>query len=224
MTEAYLERVNALLTAEERERLQAAKVLVCGVGGVGSFVCEALARSGIGKLVIADFDRIEASNLNRQLLSTKENIGEKKVTALRKRLESVAEATVEVLDIRIDEAFKLDPTFTYVIDCIDDIPAKFALVLECARQGVPYIAALGSARRLSPVGLKATVLAKTNNDPLARAFRRYVRKNNYQAAIPVVYFDAPCLECSQELASAIFPCGSMGLYLAYLVFDAIIKK
>ena len=103
----YLDGIESLVSKEKIKNLKKKKVLVCGVGGVGSFVAEALARSGIGKITLCDFDVIDESNLNRQLMTTKKNIGEVKTEVLKRRLEDVSDSKVDCLNVYIDESFKL---------------------------------------------------------------------------------------------------------------------
>ena len=103
----YLERLEVLLDKNTIKSLSKKKVLVCGVGGVGSFTAEGLARSGVGHIDICDYDTIAPSNLNRQLMTTKNNIGKKKVEALKERLEEISDAKVNTIDTYIDETFEL---------------------------------------------------------------------------------------------------------------------
>ncbi len=223
----YLERLTYLLTVEEIERLKKATVLVCGCGGVGSFCAEALARTGIGHIILVDHDIVDPSNLNRQLMTTKADIGRPKVEVLKRRLEAISECKVDVIDTFIDEGFVL-PEVDYVADCIDTLTAKFALVKKAKASGIPSLSALGSAKRLSPEGITHTKLSKTRNDPLAKAFRGLVKKEAYPYDIPVVYIDAPARQVEVDLpgktskerhplGSAIFAVGSVGLYMAYVI-------
>ena len=231
MDTRYLERLTYLLTNEQIERLQKATVLVCGCGGVGSFCAEALARTGIGHIILVDHDVVNPSNLNRQLMTTKADIGRSKVEVLKKRLEAISDCKVEIIDTFIDDDFTL-PKVDYVADCIDTLIAKFALVKKAKESGIPSLSALGSAKRLSPKGITHTKLSKTRNDPLAKAFRSLTKKEGYYHDIPVVFIDAPTKQVevnlpgttSKErhpLGSTIFAVGSVGLYMAYVICSEI---
>ena len=232
---ADLSRLEYLVGKDALDRIKKKHVLVCGVGGVGSFVAEGLCRSGLGKITLLDYDKVEASNLNRQLMSDRNNIGKSKVEALKERLEQVSDTEVKTIETFVNEGFVLPERYDYVVDCIDTLSGKFALVKACHEQGIPVISSLGSARRLKPEKIVLTTLDKTRNDPLAKAFRNLVKKENYRKKIEVVYPDTPAMKTTviQEgdtnkerypLGSARFMVGSVGLFLAYVVFDRLIKE
>ena len=230
-----LSRMEYLIGKENLDRIRTKRVLVCGVGGVGSFVAEALCRSGIGYMTLWDYDVVEPSNLNRQLMSAKDNIGQRKVEVLKMRLESVSDTKINTVDSFISEGFKLDKDYDYVIDCIDTLTSKFILVKECHRKGAPVISSLGSARRLKPEKITLTSLDKTRNDPLAKAFRSLVKKEGYRHKIEVVFVDTPIQGTMIEkegntnkekypLGSSIFTVGSVGLYIASVVYERLMKE
>ena len=227
MNNMYLSRIEALIGQDNLNKLKHCKVMICGVGGVGSFVAEALARSGVGQLVIVDFDKVEPSNLNRQLLSDKKHIGFDKVDVLKERLENISDCQVTTIKTFIDANFKLPTGLDYVVDCIDTLTSKFALVKMCHQAKVPILSSLGTAKRLSPDHITYTTLDKTRNDPLAKAFRNLVKKEHYSKKIEVVYIDSPALANKGNadpdfLGSSIFAVGSAGLYIAYIVFEKLL--
>ena len=230
-----LSRMEYLVGKENLDRIRTKRVLICGVGGVGSFVAEGLCRSGIGYMTIWDYDVVEPSNLNRQLMSAKDNIGERKVEVLKKRLESVSDTKIDTIDSFISEGFKLDKDYDYVIDCIDTLTSKFILVKKCHQKGIPVISSLGSARRLKPEKITLTTLDKTRNDPLAKAFRSLVKKEGYRHKIEVVFVDTPIQGTMVEregntnkekypLGSSVFTVGSVGLYIASIVYERLMKE
>ena len=232
---ADLSRLEYLVGKDAMDRIKQKHVLICGVGGVGSFVAEGLCRSGLGKVTLLDYDRVEPSNLNRQLMTDKDNIGMSKVQALKERLEQISDTEVQTMEMFVGEGFVLPERYDYVVDCIDTLSGKFALVKACHEQDIPVISSLGSARRLRPEKITLTTLDKTRNDPLAKAFRNLVKKENYRHRIEVVYPDTPAMKTTvvQEgdtnkerypLGSAIFMVGSVGLYIAYVVFDRLIRE
>ena len=218
----YLSRLEVLIGKDDLKKLKKKKVLVCGVGGVGSFVAEALARSGIGHLTLVDYDVIDFSNLNRQLMTSKENVGEVKVDVLKKRLEEVSNCKVETINTYIDEKFKLKK-YDYVVDCIDSLNSKFELVKMCNQKNIPCLSSLGTAKRIKIENIKRTTLDKTRNDPLAKAFRNLVKKQGYKKKIDVVFVDSPPIDC-KELGSSIFVVGSAGLFIASEVFKDLLKQ
>ena len=230
-----LSRVEYLIGKDSLKKLKKKHVLICGVGGVGSFVAEALARSGIGKLTLVDYDVVDASNLNRQLMSTKQNINEVKVEAIKKRIEEVSDCKVAIKNVFIDDSFKIDKNYDYVVDCIDTLTSKFILVKLCNEKNIPIICSLGSACRLDPSNIKLTTLDKTRNDPLAKAFRNLVKKENFRKKIEVVYVDSVPIKShiikegktnkeKYPLGSSMFVVGSVGLYIASIVFNRLKEK
>ena len=232
---AELSRIEYLVGKDALERISYKHVLVCGCGGVGSFVAEALCRSGLGMITLLDYDMVEPSNLNRQLMSTKNNIGMDKIIALKKRIEEVSDTKVETIRAFIDQNFELAKHYDYVVDCIDTLTAKFVLVRKCHEQGIPVLSSLGTARRLKPENIRLTTLDKTRNDPLAKAFRSIVRKENYRHKIEVVFVDTPAVKTTivkegktnkekYPLGSSIFTVGSAGLYIASIVFERLIRE
>ena len=219
-----LSRLEVLIGNKNIELLKSKHVLICGVGGVGSFVAEALARSGIGNLTLIDFDKIDASNLNRQLMTTKNNINRIKVDELKKHIEDISDCNVETNNLYIDETFLLNEKYDYVIDCIDSLASKYHLVKQCHKNNIPVISSLGSARRIKIENIQLTTLDKTKNDPLAKAFRTLVKKDNYKHKIEVVYIDSPAIKTDRKiLGSSIFVVGSVGLYIASIVFERLIN-
>jgi len=218
----YLSRLETLIGKDKLKLLKKKKVLVCGVGGVGSFVSEALVRSGIGHLTIVDYDIIDPSNLNRQLMTTKDTVGKVKVEVLKERLESISNCKIEIIKTYIDDSFKLKK-YDYVVDCIDSLKSKFELVKMCHKQNIPILSSLGTAKRIKIENIKRTTLDKTRNDPLAKAFRNLVKKQHYNKKINVVYVDSPAIQ-TKELGSSIFVVGSVGLYIAQQVFSDLLKE
>ena len=173
-------RTQMLLGAAAMERLAAARVAVFGVGGVGGYVVEALARSGIGALDLIDHDTVSESNLNRQIIATHSTVGMRKVDAAAKRF----------LDINPDLRLQLHPIFLspetvdafdfaaydYVVDAIDTVTAKLCLILRAKAAETPIICSMGTGNKLDPSQLTLTDLSKTSMDPLARVMRRELRK------------------------------------------------
>lgn len=228
-----LSRIEYLVGKDRINLLKKKKVLVCGVGGVGSFVVEALCRSGLGYITLLDYDVVEKSNLNRQLMTDKNNIGENKAEVLKRRVENISDCKVDVINCFIDENFELDKKYDYVIDCIDTLTSKFILVKKCHEANIPVLSSLGSAKRIKPDNIKLTTLDKTRNDPLAKAFRRIVKDENYKHKIEVVFVDSPAIKTSvvkqgntnkekYPLGSSVFVVGSVGLYIASIVFERLI--
>ena len=231
----YLKRIEYLIGQNNIKLLKKKHVLICGIGGVGSFVAEGLARSGVGELTLLDYDKVDPSNLNRQIMTDKNNIGRLKTEVLKERLESVSETKINIINSFIDESFELDKGYDYVVDCIDTLTSKFHLVKKCHTNKIPIISSLGAGKRIKPINIKLTTLDKTRNDALAKAFRQLVKKENYKRKIEVVYIDNPPIKTNiiQEgntnkekypIGSSIFPVGSIGLFIASIVYERLIEK
>ncbi len=187
----WFERAERLLGREGLERLARATVAVFGLGGVGSFCAEALARSGIGALRLVDHDRVTPQNFNRQLCACRSTLGESKVHAMRRRLLEVAPDLV--VDAR--EAFFADDQaaellsqpLSFVVDAIDSLGPKVSLLRHCRALGLPVITALGAGGRLDPTRIKVVPLAETRGDRLGMWTRKRLRKTSSLAGIMAVF-------------------------------------
>lgn len=172
------------------QRLQKARIAVFGVGGVGGFCVEALARSGIGALDLYDDDTVSESNLNRQIAALHSTIGQPKAEVIAQRVRDINPAC-EVRAIRMfylpENAETVDlKQYDYVIDCIDTVTAKLDLVQRCTALQVPIISAMGSGNKLDPSAFVVTDISKTEGCPLARIMRKELRKRGVNH-LKVVY-------------------------------------
>lgn len=160
--------------------LAASHAMVIGVGGVGSFAAEALARCGVGHLTLVDFDKVCATNTNRQLQALASTIGKPKAATLAERLLAInPEATVRAIEAcysheTADELFAQEPSV--VVDAIDNITAKCHLLAECRRRGVPVVSSAGAGGRMDPTAIATADLAFTKRDPMARTIRKILRQ------------------------------------------------
>lgn len=176
------DRMGRLVGDEGMERLFGAHVLVVGLGGVGSFAAESLARSGIGRLTLVDFDKVCVTNSNRQLQALKGNIGKHKATVLAERLQLVnPQARVEPWTVfynrnTYEDILALQPD--YVVDAIDNITAKCHLLATCRERGLRVVTSTGASGRMDPTKIAVADLAKTHVDPLAAAVRKLLRQNH----------------------------------------------
>ena len=170
-------RTEILIGKESMEKIKNAKVCVFGIGGVGSFVCEGLARAGINKFVLVDNDKVSITNLNRQIIATQKTIGKDKVEVMKERiLEINPEAKVEIFKTfympNCEEKI-LDKSISYIVDAIDTVTAKIHLIMEADKLNIPIISSMGTGNKLDPTKLEITDIRKTENDPLARIFRKW---------------------------------------------------
>lgn len=229
------ERTDLLIGEEGRKKLQNAKVAVIGVGGVGSYAAEALARSGVGHIVLMDKDEVDETNLNRQLQTSFDNIGKSKVLEMKKRIESYARCEVTcVEDFFTTEHRWVLEGCDYVVDAIDTMSAKFDLIELCHEMGIPCISSLGMANRLDPSQVYVTTLDKTYNDRMAKACRQIARKRGIKYKVKVVASKETAVIQNQEIheegtRKQRIPPGSMvlvpamaGLMCAYSVIKDLV--
>ena len=173
------DRIGRLVGDDKMARLLGAKVMVVGLGGVGSLAAEALCRSGIGQLWLVDFDKVCITNSNRQLQAMQGTIGKFKADILAERLQKInPQAQVESIRHFYNErtsAMLLDHQPDYVIDCIDNITAKCHLLATCRERGLKVVCSTGASGRIDPSHIKVADLAETRVDPLASAVRKILR-------------------------------------------------
>ncbi len=173
-------RTELLLGPEAMERLRSARVAVFGVGGVGGYVAEALARSGVGALTLFDDDAVSLTNLNRQIIATHDTLGQPKAEAMAARIRSIApqcQAVPRRMFYMPENADEVDLTrFSYVVDAVDTVAAKLELAVRCDALGVPIISAMGAGNKLDPTRLVVSDLSRTSVCPLARVMRRELKK------------------------------------------------
>lgn len=230
----FYSRTEMLLSEEGVEKLKNACVAVFGVGGVGGYAVEALARAGVGEIHLIDSDRVSVSNINRQIIATHATVGQYKTEAMAERIHSInPEAKVICYSIFFDESAKCQFEFTkynYVIDAIDSLSAKIELIASASETGVPIISAMGAGNKLDPTRFEVSDISKTTVCPLARAVRIALRKRGINH-LKVVYSKEPPVippEVSDGVkkrvpGSVSFVPSVMGLILAGEVIKDIIK-
>ena len=178
--EELFSRSELIYGKEAMDKLSKCHVAIFGVGGVGGYVAESLARTGIGKFTLIDNDTVNLSNFNRQIIATKETLGKYKVDAMKERILSINDkAVVEVKKIfvlpeNIDEIdFK---EFDYIVDAIDTVKAKLAIIKKANELNIPMISSMGAGNKLNPMGFVVADISKTEYDPLAKKIRLELRK------------------------------------------------
>lgn len=182
-----LHRIRLLLGDAAVNTLQNSTVMVVGCGAVGSFAIEALARSGVGNLIVIDFDKVEESNINRQLFATMSTIGRTKVEVAAERIFDInPEIKTVALNMFFDDKSELQYGPDFVIDAIDSVESKIALYKWCQNRKVPFISCMGAARKTDPLQIKIAGISKTTVCPLAAKMRKMVKEQNI-SDFPVVY-------------------------------------
>lgn len=190
MSKGQFIREEMLIGAEALEILRKAHVAVFGIGGVGGFVCEALARAGVGRLTLIDKDRVDESNLNRQIAALHSTIGMSKTEVMRQRIMDI-NPDAEVICVEMfylpENADELPLSrFDYVVDAVDTVSAKLTLAAEAEKAGVPIIASMGTGNKLRPELFEVADIYDTSVCPLAKVMRRELRRRGVER-LKVVY-------------------------------------
>lgn len=183
-------RTELLLGSEAMEKLRKARVAIFGIGGVGGHVVEALARSGVGAFDLIDNDNVSITNINRQMVATLDTVGRQKTEVMKERILSINPDAV----VNVHNCFFLPETkdefdfsqYSYVVDAVDTVTAKIALVMACEEAGVPIMSSMGAGNKLNPAAFEVADIYKTSVCPLAKVMRRELKKRNVKH-LKVVY-------------------------------------
>lgn len=219
------DRLELLIGKQNIEKISKINVLIVGIGGVGGTALEALVRSGVKNITIIDKDVFSESNLNRQILSTRDSIGLYKVDVGINRCKSInPDVNITGLKINLDEKNVNElEYFDYIIDACDDINAKLALMQYANKNNINLISSMGTGKRLNPSNVIITRLDKTSNDPLAKKMRYEARKRGLKLNIPVVCSKEEPINNDRIIASSIFVPSTAGLMLAYYIMEKVIN-
>lgn len=229
MNEPLYQRTQALLGEDAIEKLKNAKVLICGLGGVGGFTCEALARAGVGTLGLCDMDRVDPTNCNRQILALQSTIGKLKADVAEARVKDInPDVQLRKFALRIDEAAidSLDiPSWDYIADCIDDVDAKVLLIKKARESGVPILCSMGTGNKLDASAFKVTNIKKTEQDRLAKVMRKRLRDEGIDEGVTVVYSPEPPVTDIQNgiIPSISYMPATAGLRIAGEIIQNLIK-
>lgn len=236
-----LSRTRLLLGSENIEKLKAARVAVFGIGGVGGYVAEALARSAVGSIDIIDNDIISASNINRQIIALHSTIGRYKTEVMKERIKDI-NPECHVVEHRCfflpenQDGFNFKD-YNYVVDAVDTVAAKIAIVLAADRAGVPVISSMGTGNKFDPLRFKTADIYETSVCPLARVMRRELKKRGikklktvFSDEQPKEYYYVSCNEEVSDISSKRSIPGSLaylppvaGLIIASVVISELIK-
>lgn len=182
-------REELIIGKENVEKLHNSKVAIFGLGGVGSFVVEGLARAGIGNFILVDNDEVDVTNLNRQLIATTKTIGKPKVEVAKERILDInPNAKVETYQEFFMPVSRdvFDETVSYVVDCVDTVTAKIEIIVRAKNMGVPVISCMGTGNKLDPTQFEVSDIYKTSVCPLAKVMRKELKARNIDS-LKVVY-------------------------------------
>lgn len=205
MQKDWLERTELLIGKEDIETLKSKNILVVGLGGVGSYAAEFVARVGVGKMTIVDGDVVDLTNVNRQLPALQSTVGESKVHLMAERLKGVnpdIELTIlkEFLQPeRMEEIISVGG-FDFVLDCIDSVTPKLNIIMACMKYDVPIMSSMGAGGKLDPAKVKIADIAKTHTDPFAHQVRRQLKRRGVKPqGFMVVFSEEPNIETSLRM-------------------------
>lgn len=221
-------RLELLVGQKGLKRLSDKTVLVMGMGGVGGHATMALARSGIGRLIIVDMDAVEISNINRQIVALHSTIGLSKVEIMKARIldvnpecEVIAHHTFYNADSK--EGI-LNQKIDFIVDCIDTITYKIDIIKEALSRDIPIISSMGAGNKFHPEMLEISELSKTSHDPIARVIRIKLRREKIYGKVPVVYSkEQPRKTENDVIGSTSFVPSSAGLLCASFVVNSFLE-
>lgn len=231
-------RTELLIGKEGISKLQKAKVAIFGIGGVGSFVTEGLARAGVEKFILIDNDQISITNINRQIIATTKTIGKNKVDVMKERiLEINPNAKVETYQefyMPNSKTEIITKDLTYVVDCVDTVTAKIEIIMQCKKLEIPVISSMGTGNKLDPLRFEIADIYKTSVCPLAKVMRKELKKRNIESLKVLYSKEEPIKlqknDSKEEISKTTVP-GSIsfvppvaGLIIAGEIVKDIIKK
>lgn len=222
------QRTKLVIGNEALEKLKKSKVCICGIGGVGSYTLEALARIGIGNITIIDKDKVDITNINRQIIAAVNNVDKPKVICAKERINEInPNIKVEGLEIFIDEENikeHIDGSYDYVVDAIDTINSKVSLIKHCYENNIKIISCMGMGNKMNPLDIKVADIYKTSVCPLAKIMRKRLKEDNIKKLKVVYSEEIPIKNAEGILGSVSFVPSTAGLIIASEVVKDIIKK
>lgn len=220
------DRLLKVINESDLNKIQSAKVLIVGIGGVGGFTLEALARMGVENFILVDNDKVEESNLNRQIISLHSNVGEYKVDVAEKRILDI-NPNIKVTKIRdfitkenIDNLFKYD--IEYIVDACDTVTTKVLLIKKAKERNITIISCMGSGNRLDPSKIKISDIYKTQNDPLAKIMRKLLKDEHIKKQDVIYSEELPIKNGSRTPGSTALVPSVAGIYAAHYIIKNII--
>ena len=230
MEEKWDERTEILIGRENINKLNKSKVIIYGIGGVGSFATEGLARAGVGNIVLVDNDIVSITNLNRQIHSNITTIGKDKVEVMKERILQInPKCNVEIYNptkIDVEEENLIDESMTYVVDAIDTFSQKIKIILKAHEKGIPIISGTSAGNKMNPNLFQVSDIYNTSVCPVCRLLRKELKKNGIKKHKVIYSKEEPIRnkERMQNIGSISFVPSIMGLMIAGEVIKEIINK
>lgn len=220
-------RTERLIGEKNAQKLYNSRVIVFGLGGVGSYTAEALARSGIGEIALVDFDTVDITNLNRQLYALHSTVGMEKAVVARQRILDInpdcqAQAIVKKYLPENSGEFDLS-RYDYIVDAIDNVTAKIDLAVKAEEMNIPIISSMGTGNKLCPEQFEIADIYETSVCPLCRVMRRELKKRQVKSLLVVYSREEPFSDGERTPASAPFVPGAAGLIIASRVVKDLVR-
>ena len=224
MEEKWNSRTEILIGKKAIEKLENANVILYGIGGVGSYVAEALARAGVGNLTLVDNDVITCSNINRQIHATTKTVGKNKVDVMKKRIQEInPNIKVRVFENNEKEEELITTDYSYVVDAVDTIQTKIKLIEKANEMNVPIISAMGAGNKIDATKFEVADIYKTSVCPLAKIIRKELRRRDIKSLKVVYSKEKAIVQKNNSIGSISFVPSVMGLVMAGEVIKDIIK-
>ena len=223
------ERIEKFIGSTNLAKIKNKTVAVVGLGGVGGYAVESLIRSGIENIIIVDYDTIDITNLNRQIITNQNNIGNLKVDEMESRIISInSNCKITKLNLKLDLNninTLFNQNFDYLIDCCDTIAVKQELIKNCLNKKIKFISSMATGNKINPSLLEITDISKTSYDPIAKKIRKYLKDNKIHGKVPVVYSKEQNKKFEGSIPSMIFVPATSGILCAnYIIKDIISTK
>ncbi len=220
-------RNEILIGQESQEKIKKKKIAVVGVGGVGGYVATILARAGIEKMTLIDFDKVSSSNINRQLVALESTIGKSKVEVLKAQLLGInCNAEIIAIDEKLSKEnveMLLSGEYDFVLDCIDSVSDKVALIVHCKKKGINIISAMGAGNRVGIPRFFLTDIYKTHDDGLAKVMRKKLREENVEN-LEVVTCEEKPLKVGGTVGSISYYPAMCGITIGAVVINKILEE
>lgn len=216
-------RLELLIGTEQLKEIQQKKICIIGIGGVGGSAAISFVRSGIEQITIVDFDVVDETNLNRQVVAYHSTIGKKKIEVMKQLINEInPNCTVEAIDLFVTdeniETLELEK-YDYVIDACDFVKAKKGLIRYCLEHQIPILSSMGAGNRLNPSQLEITDIRKTSGDPLARIFRKWIKEERITGKLMVVNSKEIPKKTNTVISSSVFVPNAAGNLIAYYIIS-----
>lgn len=221
------DRLELLLGKENLEILKNKKVLIIGLGGVGGYVVESLVRSGIENITLVDYDKVDITNINRQIIALNSNIGKYKTELFKERILDInpnCKVTIKNLFLKEENIEEIIDDFDFVIDACDTVNTKKAIIKICIKKNIKFISSMGTGNKIDPNKLEIVDIRKTSYDPLAKIIRKFIREEHINEKIMVLTSsEQPIKSNISTIPSAIFVPASAGLLIGSYVIKELLK-